>query len=331
MKLKERTVPHRVLQGEALLRNLSPQSSFYPLVENDLSKRKAGYWGETQLDYYLRLLPHEGYYILNDLRLPFKDDFFQIDCLILTTRYCLVIESKNMKGTLFFDSKFDQLIRVQEDNSEEVFEDPIVQAKNIILKLSFLLKEHYPDLPFNYLISIASTKTKLTSDTDKIDRVCHASAIVHKLFELEKQYTKDVLTPHQITNICKQFLKIHTPNLKSILKVFGIARNKLLKGIYCPCCNQQMVFFRGKWICGHCKHISKDAHIQKTMDYFLLVRPYISNQELRELLGIPTRRAARRILLGSQLPYIGERRGRIYLSPSFPQKKTEKEENIHEI
>ncbi|ALC88783.1 hypothetical protein AM500_02440 [Bacillus sp. FJAT-18017] len=311
MKLNEREIPLRILQEEALLRNLPKECSKYAEIESDLARRRAGYWGETQLDYYLRQLPYQNYFILHDLRLPLEDDFFQIDVLILTPRYCLVIESKNFKGVLFFDGVFDQLIRIQED-LEESFEDPIVQAKNIILKLKYLLSAYFPDLPFDYLISIANPKTIIKSNTDKNKKVCHANGIVHKVFSLEKNFHKQIITPEQILDISSYLLKLNTPNNKSILTVFGLSRKDLKNGVFCPRCDEAMFYVKGNFCCKICKQVDEKEFLIKVIDYFLLFGPTATNSQLKLFLDIPSRYNTKHFLKKLNFSLTGQKRYRVY-------------------
>ncbi|MFB4163278.1 nuclease-related domain-containing protein [Alteribacillus sp. JSM 102045] len=60
-------------------------------------KSAAGYRGEKSLDYYLSFLPENECLIFNDLRLPHKNYFFQIDILVLSTRFHLIVVHKLVK------------------------------------------------------------------------------------------------------------------------------------------------------------------------------------------------------------------------------------------
>lgn len=73
-------------------------------------------------------MPEETYSILHDIRLFDQNHHFQIDTIIISAYFLLLLEIKNIAGTLLFDSKFNQLIRISEGNSEG-FPDPILQVK----------------------------------------------------------------------------------------------------------------------------------------------------------------------------------------------------------
>ena len=60
----------------------------------------AGYYGEKSLDYHLSSLNQEKFDIYPGLRLSIRSQYFQIDSLVITTRFLLIIEIKNLKGEL---------------------------------------------------------------------------------------------------------------------------------------------------------------------------------------------------------------------------------------
>ncbi|WP_059171925.1 NERD domain-containing protein [Bacillus sp. FJAT-27445] len=314
MNLKDRKIPLKILQEEAFLRNISLTCPERPKLENDCTRRKAGYWGETELNYYLKLLPHEGYFILNDLRLPFKSNYFQIDTLIITTRYILLIESKNMKGTLFFDREFNQLLRLNGDQ-EEAFKDPIAQVKTRILKLKSLLAILPLNIPVDYLISIASSKTILKTNSRHIDRVCHAYNIVHILMKLDAQYHEEFLTTDQIFEIANILLRFHTPSPFKNYHAFGLSLNDFLLGIYCPICNRKLHYNWGKWHCYTCSSESKEVYIQKIIDYFLIFGPEISNSQCKEFLGLPSEDLSFKLLSRLDLHSTGKGKRKRYHPP----------------
>lgn len=93
----------------------------------DLPLHIRGYRGEQNLDYELGFLP-SSFLIFQDLRLPLYERTFQIDTLILTPHMAVIIETKNIYGTLFFNSTSKQVIRTFENTTEE-FPAPLLQAK----------------------------------------------------------------------------------------------------------------------------------------------------------------------------------------------------------
>jgi hypothetical protein len=128
MIIKKRTISLRIQQLEALLRRLPMHFPKRPEIEGELARYKAGFRGEQTLDYYLSYLPEKEYFIFHDIRLSDGIHYFQMDTLLLSLKYLLIIEVKNFYGTLFFDHTFHQLIRTANGN-EEAYPDPILQVK----------------------------------------------------------------------------------------------------------------------------------------------------------------------------------------------------------
>ncbi|QOR66058.1 NERD domain-containing protein [Cytobacillus suaedae] len=119
---------YELMKLEALLRRLSKIHPKRQLVEKDYAIKSAGYRGEQSLDYFLSFLPEKNYMIFHNLRLKCNDNYFQIDILLVSPRFILIIETKNISGTLEFDHLNKQLIRTIND-SINVYPDPVQQVK----------------------------------------------------------------------------------------------------------------------------------------------------------------------------------------------------------
>lgn len=128
MIMKERGIPLAIQTLEALARRLPLYHPSYEIIKSNLAKDKAGLRGEQSLDYYLQELDQESLGIFHDIRLTSSNYPFQMDTLILTNHFALIIEVKNISGTLHFDQRFNQLIRVSQDGREEGFPDPFSQV-----------------------------------------------------------------------------------------------------------------------------------------------------------------------------------------------------------
>lgn len=134
MIVKPRKIPLSIRKLEALIRRLPPYHPKLPFISEELNKKMAGYKGESSLDFYLGFLDPKQYFIFHDLRLKDDSRFFQIDTLIVTKSYLLIIEVKNIAGTIHFDPLFNQLIRIKE-GKEMAFPDPLLQVKRHELQL----------------------------------------------------------------------------------------------------------------------------------------------------------------------------------------------------
>jgi hypothetical protein len=87
----------------------------------------------------------------------------------------------------------------------------------------------------------------------------------------------------------------------------------MIQGVQCPQCNKfHMDRMHGTWICKHCGHISKEAHIPAIKDFFLLHGFQISNKQLRSFLLINSVYTGNRILQALELLTAGSTKDRIY-------------------
>lgn len=313
--VQERTTPISILKEEALLRRISPNHKKWGTIKASLEKARAGIRGEENLDYHLSFLPQRNYHIFNDLRLIHDDKPFQLDSFVLTPHFGLIIETKNIAGTLTFD-KFSQMIRTKEQK-EQGFLDPIAQAKRQLFQLQKFL-EHYRIKPFplDYLIAISNPSTILKSTREYVtDKIMHAIHIPDKIMELEQLYPRLSLSPYSIQKLSQLLLKEHTPLNFDILAHYQISEEEILKGVQCPACHAlSMIRKKAAWCCPRCQSKSSTAHHQAMHDYFLLIRSTITNQQCREFLLLSSKDIAYRLLASLNLPYSGSGKGRVYIS-----------------
>lgn len=317
MIVKERKKPIRLLLAEALLRRLPKNHPKYTLIERDYLKRNAGYNGEKANDFPLKFISEKDYYILHDLCLPYKDVYFQIDTLLLSTYLFLILETKNITGSLFFDKNNDQLIRTYK-GVEQGLSDPHTQARRQIFQLNTLLGKYFAiNTPMDYLVVISYSSTILKGHNLK--KVCYANNIPERIERLEKQFITETISKKEIRKIYKLLLNKHVSQFFDIEKLFEIDKREILSGVQCPKCLQiPMNYHKGSWICTFCNKLSKHAHLAALIDYYLLIDRKIGNYDFRNYLGIPTSNVSQKILHTLELPFTGSTCKRLYhLQPLF--------------
>ncbi|WP_257348932.1 NERD domain-containing protein [Pseudalkalibacillus decolorationis] len=313
---KDLQKPFKVKKLEALLRRLPSNHPKTAVVERSLTRGLAGYRGEQSLEYYLNFLPDKVYYIFHGLRIPFLSNYFQMDVLIVTCSFFLIIEVKNISGTLIFDPENNQLIR-QYDGKEEIFPDPVQQVKYQKFQLSQWIKCHnIPQVPIETLVVItnSASKTQSISPDIKIPYIVIRSTILlERIEKLKTLYRNEKLTNKEVNKLSKQLNKQHTENDSDILSQFQVSKRELLKGVYCPVCVMKILRRKnGKWFCPECFFSSKDAHKTPLDDFALLISPTITNQQLRDFLYIKSDSTAKKIFHSMNLRHTGFNKGRIY-------------------
>jgi ribosomal protein L37AE/L43A len=308
--------PIKILKLYALLRRILPNHPLRQEIESELRKLNAGYKGELSLDYHLSFLPDKEYIILHDIRLSYKTFYFQIDTLILHTNFILILEVKNIAGELYIDTVFNQMIRTK-NNLTEVFPDPILQAYKQKVELGkwFSLKK-LPQIPIEFRVVLTSSNTliKNTKDNPSVAKqLIRSTRLTFEIDRLKEKYNTQKISDKQLNRIANQLIKSHVPHDMNVLSQFQIIKSDILPGVYCSECKSlTMERISGSWKCSHCLSERKDAHIDSLIDFALLVKPTISNKEMREFLNLQSPSTATRLLSLLNLPSAGTTKDRRY-------------------
>ncbi|TLS36082.1 nuclease-related domain-containing protein [Pseudalkalibacillus caeni] len=315
--LKKRKMPVRILMNEVLERRLPENHNKYQEIQEDSAKRKAGFRGEQNLDYFLSLLPQKDYWIINDVRLRISNRFFQIDSLVVTSKVIVILEVKNINGTLLFDNDFNQFIRTQHDR-EERYQNPLFQTQRQKIQLYQWLEKHqFQPLPIEDLIVISNPTAVLKADKENpvvYRKVTHLENVIDKIKEIESKHQQKHLDKNGIQHLCNLLISNHQPAEIDILSSYGLTSKDLMNGVQCPECSRfSMVRKHRTWFCPNCKIHSRTSHKQAIMDY-LLVHHSITNRECREFLGLHSNKKdlVTTFLKKMELPQTGNKKDRIY-------------------
>lgn len=297
-------------KAQALRKRIPTHHPKYEAVDEKYRLLISGYNGEKSLDYYLKFFPDKKYTILNGLRLPdySTNTFFEIDSLIVSPHFILDVDSKNHKGELHFDHRFEQMIQIT-DQSKKTYPCPLTQ-------LFENNKIAVPPIESLVVITNPLTRISATDHHPGIKSIIRAPSLISKMELFEKKNKSVVLENKQIQKLIKLLKKLHTPLDKDILDTFGIMEKELLKGIFCPKCDALSIKrSQRKWCCINCGHTSTTAHIKAIIEYGLLVDRTITNKKLREFLLLPSRNIATNLLRSMGLAHFGNKKGRTYQIP----------------
>ncbi|CAM3544699.1 nuclease-related domain-containing protein [Aeromicrobium ponti] len=325
MILKERKIPLLIRKLEALLRRLPPLHPKIPLINEDLNKRIAGYKGEASIDFHLDFLDSKGFFIFHDIRLPDGPRFFQIDTLVLTKKFALVLEVKNITGILQFDTVYNQLIRTK-NGEEQVFPCPILQVNRQASQLGnwFSANAINGSIPIYSIVVISNQHTRIKVIPPHINlsqKVIHRDTLPTKIQQIEKSI-KNEISDKLFKKIIRLLKKQNTEGETSILSRFQIKESEVLTGVFCPACNHlPLVRVNRTWHCTGCKSTHKDAHIKALNDYNFLIGTTITNKESRDFLHLDSSYTATRLLKSLNLPHTGANKNRTY-TLFFPNENT---------
>lgn len=317
---KARKKPIKLKKLVVLKKRLHINHPKWQLVAESLAKSEAGFRGEVALDYHLSFLPDKDYYIFHDLRLKdTKMRYFQMDTLIISFKFHLLLEIKNIVGTLFFDQEFHQLIRTYQ-NDNQTFPDPLLQIRRQQRQLQSWIKQNKlpqaPIIPFVIISSPSSTIQTNPKSSHLLRNVIHSAALPFKMEELEEKFHKTLFTKKELNTMTRKLLKSHEPYNPDIIEIYQLSKKDIIKGVYCEkCLSFSMKRERGIWRCPICWTTSMNGHLYALHDYALLFGQKITNAECREFLGIESESIARKILTSICIESVGENKNRSYILP----------------
>lgn len=325
---KKRQIPSLILKLETLLKRTSIMDPKRKLLEEELSKRYAGYRGEQVMDYYLEHLPNEeGRLIFQDLRLPISEKaYFQIDNLLIAPSYFLIFEGKNITGNLFFER--EQLLRTL-DEKVDSYPDPILQVENQQYFLKILLgKKGVPFLPSDSFVVVTNSKSIIKPNphySKATQKIIRPPGIRSEIEKMAIKHQKMILDKKELERLSKVLLKLHVEEDQDILNMYQMSEKELMKGLFCEeCIGFSIVRNNRTWMCSICLKIDNQALIKGLMDYRLLFGTQITNSKFRRFFGIESSHMASKMLRSLNLPSDGSYKQRSYkLSLKDLQRKIE--------
>ncbi|KZE64895.1 hypothetical protein AWM68_09615 [Fictibacillus phosphorivorans] len=317
MLIKERTKSVRIKKLEVMQRRIIRHHPRYLSIEDELSGRLAGHFGEQSNDYFLK--PFREFSVLHDLRLTAHESYFQIDTLLLSPRYLLNLEVKYITGTLVFDH-LNQVIRLKDDGTEEAFKNPIFQVKRQQSHLiEWMARNRIPPIPVRSLVVMSNTRTIIQappSSKDVPQYITHSPYLQERIKIIDKIYSVEKLNKREFGKLSKMLVQHHTPENPDLLKRYQIEEKDIIKGVYCTECFYMPVVRQYRtWICPKCSHKAHDLHLPTLEDYALLYGTTITNKQFCDFLQVSSRHVATRLLSDMNLKQTGSGKGRVYHLP----------------
>ncbi|MGD6818206.1 nuclease-related domain-containing protein [Metabacillus sp. 113a] len=317
MIIKPHTYPRILKQLEALKRRIPPDHPKVSSITQSLAMRSAGYKGELNMQHPLSFINDSLYQVFYDVRLEDRGNYFQMDVLLVSRNFIAILEVKNIAGTLYFDTDFNQLIRIQ-NGLKEAFPDPLTQITRQQAQFSNWLKSRdYFGIPVKSFVVISNPRTLLQALPDNTiphSKVIHSSFIPSKITDLETLYTKPYLTENKMVNLTREILNSHRENHVNILELNQISKAEIIPGIHCPECFLLPIdrVYGNRWKCHNCGVISNNAYIHSLSDYSLLISQSVTNKDARYFLKIDSRSIVSKMLNSMSIERIGNNKSSLY-------------------
>lgn len=298
-----------------LKHRLPVDHSSYSIILEKIDSIKAGFYGESLTDRFIEEVqfPREAF-IIPDLHTKIHAKrFIQIDTLIVTTSYILVLEIKNMTGTARFEpGNPPQLIRTK-NNKVKSFKCPIIQLARNCDGISNIIDKLKLNIPIHEALIFASQNLIVENapQNRNIFFVQQLPLFLQKLNKLQPQITTDQfhLLMKILTNINKNFIE------RPLCDRFSIDSEVLKKGILCIHCGHQLLRqTERKWICNRCEQVDKQPIEKNIRNLFILISQNLTIKDCLYYLQPPSRQIMKHYLNKMQLPKTGTRRKTIYTS-----------------
>lgn len=299
-------------QLEVLIPRLSQRDPSFQLLDSLYGKYASGFYGEASLAYPFQLLDLKRALILYDLRLPWLNDYFQIDALVLTPTIGIIIEAKNFKGEITLNQS-DQMIRTI-NGEKNSYKSPLHQAAIQKRHLErYIARQGFSSLPLHTLVSFTHPNVILQFNQREPDIVDNHHLPV-RIEELMQQNQVNCYTREKLKRLATMLKDNHTPKTYLVIEKYQINRRRIRDGVWCPYCSNKIIMNRahGDWICPACKEKNKDAHVHALKEYALLFGPTITNQQARDFLQIKSSHVVKRLLANMKLAFVGKTKGIVY-------------------
>lgn len=286
----------------ALTKRLHPTHEKYKQIQDELNRSLSGEHGEKHVYSILRRLP-ENFTILHNVYICGQ----QIDFLLLSPSFCVILEVKNIKGKLRFTQNPRQLIRLNDDKVEDIFQSPESQLEQNVAAVQNFFNQHQILIPIYCAIVFPFYNVSFLEVGNT--RIVIGKDVLNFIRNISGHH--DVINPVKVGNLLRDHAKpLHRFPLCSF---YNIHQKYILHGPECTNCNTiPMKRIRYTWICSKCGQTNQSAHIQALVDYHMLINDTISVKELIDFLGLRNRYEAIRILNKHSLGKVGNNRSTKY-------------------
>lgn len=308
MLVVKRKCPSKILVIDALLRRGILDAEQRKLLDELRWRAERGFEGEQRTDTFLADLQlSERHLMLQGFESVNQHGFtHQIDTLIVTSRFILLLEVKNISGIITYDMKTNQLIRTW-NNQRLALTDPFAQLDRHAAFIEQIMWKLGIELPIIHAV-IFTSASSILEDMPEQFHIFKLPGLRLKLRQWFNDYPIQ-MNESMLDLIQQELLNRHEPHKWQ--QPFG--RVMIRSGALCAC-DKVMQYKQGKFMCP-CGIKSSEVLRQGLHDYRLLVSEWITNRELRRFFHINSADAANKILKRADFYCEGSTSARRYLIP----------------
>lgn len=293
---------------------LPPNHPKAHLLEKQLYRIGAGHSGECNVDSYLgRIKFSNKTKILTDVHLKLSPTLsFQIDTLIISEHYALIIEVKNISGSVRFIKNPPSLQRTSNHGQDTIIDCPIHQIEANKEYLNQWLRQRGFDVETSGLLVLANPNT-IVQDAPTSFPIIYKRQLP---FYLQKfQPGKTIFSAADLDKI-EQMIEGGRQRFNPfpLCPYYRIDPNELRTGLLCYSCSYELRRLnRETWSCPKCQKRVAKPHNDAITDWFMLVKNSMTNSECRNFLQLKDKNAAHYILSKSELIKKGKSTATFYI------------------
>ncbi|SFE04497.1 Nuclease-related domain-containing protein [Lentibacillus persicus] len=213
MYIKPPEIPRHILAAQALDVRTPASHLFKEKIRIRAANLLSGYKGENVMHYQLQFLPEDDFLIFHYIRLSDEYKHFQIDYLLLSRWFYLIIEVKNIYDNISFDDLGQAYRKI--DNNVEVFTNPVEQISLQHRRLlSWLSTFDFPSVPIEKIVVYSRDDTylrNLTNDKNISDIVMHRDKVLSKIDSLIDKHQTARVSKQQLLDLSRHILNEHVP------------------------------------------------------------------------------------------------------------------------
>lgn len=247
---------------------------------------KAGHDGELKIDRILENIPFPKLHsIIPDFHTQSKfGNYFQFDTLVITNRYILHLEIKNIRGEIEFQENPAHIIRTFEGVQEKLA-CPIHQLTRNKRAIENILTNIESRLPIYSAIVFSHPNAKIASfpQSTKILYKNQVDFYIEKLNDLPELCDRE-----QFQKVVRSFNALNK-NFKELplCNRYSFDPNKLIKGIFCLECEQQLQTMKNDrmFSCTVCQKVGLSILNDTIISMFRIVGSQLKRKEIQEFLG----------------------------------------------
>ena len=292
---------------KCLLRRLPTSHANYINCVEELQRIEAGMTGEERVSRELLDLPSHYFWLSNYQCYSPQHTPHQIDFIIICPHFAVVLEVKNISGTVSYQTVGKEFIRTRPDGQTDTFRNPFDQAFRHQQMLEQLFTRWKIELPVTHAVIMTNSNTRICTSFGNLP-IFHVTYLRRYLTNLRKHFPKQQIDLDPLKRKLEDYACILPPRQK-------VSPKDILPGIICSSCLDEMTYLKGVSTCKSCGKRSRTAILETLRGYYFLNDRTITNRDLCKFAKLGSRHQATKILSKFASEKIGNGRNIHYKLP----------------